>query len=1247
MRARRVGARGFSGGLGRGNNASMLRRAQKWIGDRPRLRRWLVYWGPGAAGLYMLMGFVGVPALIEKVVVPRVEREVLRQGPGGAGTLSLARARFNPLRFRLELEGIEVRDTSADGGRVAASVDGVVVNFDPLRSVLSWAWTFKEARVRGARVHAQLDRGVDGAGVLNLVAMLREPAAGGTGGGGGAVGASAEPMRRLPRVRADVVRVEGGRVRFVDTTTARPVGLEWGEIEVVADGLDTRWDRLNEHSLTARSDAGERVEWRGTARTDPMTLVGTLRAEGLQLARVSPYVERVARVRVEAGRAGVSATYEVAPAATPRRAVVRIESAGVEDARTVVMGEGSGGEDRPLAGAARVEASGIVIDADARRVEVGRVAVGGGWAHARREADGVLEATRLMREGRVGGGAGVRAGAERAAGVGVGAVVAEPEGGAGVASGAAAVDVRREPMVAVARAVERLVSEAGGVWEVEIGGVEVEGSSVAWRDEAARAGRVVEIGVEEGSLRTTGAMRLSEGFAVGFEGRGRPSFGRGASVKVERLDPRGGTLRGSYEVDGLEMAAVSAYAPERPVEALPALEVAGGTVTSAGSFEVGWSSGLSARLEGTARVTGTRVVSAGGGSSELLSAEALESTHRVEVRVSGEAVEATVSGTGSARGVSGDLPEPLALRPRVREASWEVGEASVGGGGVVKVEGVASVGGVEVEAGRLAGPVRVGVEGASVVLRGSGGGVDGVWTGTLRPRVSGVSLEGPEVLGPVRMSLGVLETSGAGVALEAGGDGVRASVEEVTLGELRVEAEKLGTSDAGWTRLELTGVEVSTSARSIEVRLVEVVEPGATAAVVLFPERLDRPPPPGVASVTAADLRNLRPMLEALSAYRVGVDEVVVSGGRFAVRDPTLSPPLETGVEAFEARVTGFSTDARRPKTIRASGRVGGAGTVAAEGTVDLSGASATSTAEVRVLSLATAPLSGVSSRFTGFENTEGRLTLSVPVSVENDVMKGRLVVGLERFELGDRVEAPDAIKLPIKLGLAVMKDSRGRIDATLPFEGRLDDPEFSVGGVIWQAVVNLLGKAATSPFRLLAGLVGSEDVDLSVVGFEAGVTEVTGESAGRLDLLARALRDRPGLRVRVVGHAGGEADLAALRSVVLRERLTAGDTRTVEARVYEQRVRAAFESAGLLPAAEGRRGRAEYPPMEEMERLLAEREEVPRSRLVELAERRAAAVVRVLGADQGIAAERLRAVVAQGEALESAGSRVTLELEE
>src|SRR5690606_13978074 len=133
--------------------------------------------------------------------------------------------------------------------------------------------------------------------------------------------------------------------------------------------------------------------------------------------------------------------------------------------------------------------------------------------------------------------------------------------------------------------------------------------------------------------------------------------------------------------------------------------------------------------------------------------------------------------------------------------------------------------------------------------------------------------------------------------------------------------------------------------------------------------------------------------------------------------------------------------------------------------------------------------------------------------------------VVVEQLQLGERVESPDAVDLPIRLAVALLKDSKGRISIELPVKGDLNDPQFSVMPIVWQTLRNLVVRAAAAPFKFIGGLGGGGDESLGQIPLAPGAAERTEDAPQRLDSLASALKERPALRLEIEGGSAPASD--------------------------------------------------------------------------------------------------------------------------
>ena len=180
--------------------------------------------------------------------------------------------------------------------------------------------------------------------------------------------------------------------------------------------------------------------------------------------------------------------------------------------------------------------------------------------------------------------------------------------------------------------------------------------------------------------------------------------------------------------------------------------------------------------------------------------------------------------------------------------------------------------------------------------------------------------------------------------------------------------------------------------------------------------------------------------------------------------------------------------------------------------------------------------LSPYTVQFAGREIDEGKLDLDLRFAIDQAQLHGQNSIVLSDLVLGAKVDHPDAASLPLWLAVALLKDSNGVIDIDLPVEGNINDPEFQIGGVVWQAISGLITKIVSAPFRLLGGLIGLDSEDLGQFEFLAGRADLTPPEIEKIAQLEEALQQRPELVVEVSGVTNPEIDVPALKYIRLRD---------------------------------------------------------------------------------------------------------------
>jgi hypothetical protein len=179
------------------------------------------------------------------------------------------------------------------------------------------------------------------------------------------------------------------------------------------------------------------------------------------------------------------------------------------------------------------------------------------------------------------------------------------------------------------------------------------------------------------------------------------------------------------------------------------------------------------------------------------------------------------------------------------------------------------------------------------------------------------------------------------------------------------------------------------------------------------------------------------------------------------------------------------------------------------------------------------------SGRFAGYRIEKGKLSVDVRYKVEDRKLDAEQRFVIDQLTLGDKVDSPDAVNLPLRLAVALLKDRNGVIDLGLPVTGSLDDPKFRLGPIVWKAFVNLLAGIATSPFKLLGGMFGGGE-EVNLIDFEPGSATLDAAASEKLAALTKALRERPQLALEIPATYSPDRDFELLAARQLEARLQA-----------------------------------------------------------------------------------------------------------
>lgn len=392
----------------------------------------------------------------------------------------------------------------------------------------------------------------------------------------------------------------------------------------------------------------------------------------------------------------------------------------------------------------------------------------------------------------------------------------------------------------------------------------------------------------------------------------------------------------------------------------------------------------------------------------------------------------------------------------------------------------------------------------------------------------------------------------AGPELQLRGD---AAVEELHLNSLAagdVESEEL----LSWKALSIPGIDLNMAPGApLRLSLREVSLSDFFARLIVNPQGrlvlqdivntqdsgadVQQPNPATTAALAAAPTATQPDAVIDVGAIRL-------INGRVAFSDRFIKPNYSASLSELAGSLGHFSTQPTlggvQMANLELRGRAEGTASLEITGKVNPLAKPLALNINAKVRDLELSPLSSYAIKYAGYGIERGKLSVDLNYSVSPDgQLQASNNIVLRQLVFGDAVEgAPSS--LPVKLAVALLADSDGVIDVNLPVSGSLNDPQFRIWPIIWKIVGNLVAKALTSPFSLISGLLGADSGgnELSNVSFDVGTARIGSAGLQSLDKLAQALRDKPSLRLTIIGTASLEHETDAIKAERLRTLLLA-----------------------------------------------------------------------------------------------------------
>jgi uncharacterized protein involved in outer membrane biogenesis len=386
---------------------------------------------------------------------------------------------------------------------------------------------------------------------------------------------------------------------------------------------------------------------------------------------------------------------------------------------------------------------------------------------------------------------------------------------------------------------------------------------------------------------------------------------------------------------------------------------------------------------------------------------------------------------------------------------------------------------------------------------------------------------------------------------------------DVLLADLRVLA-RTGANTAGaeilsWNAVAATGVGLSLQPDQKplleidELRLsdyysrLEITEDGRFNLQTVAAPNAQAP----AAAASAVEVSAPSAMLSRLPISLV-VNATRFDNGRVDFRDLFIRPNYSAQLTELNGTVGRLDSRSRDMATLQLSGRVAGTGLLEIGGSVNPTVIPPALDIKAKATDIELPGLTPYSSKYAGYPIERGKLSVDVAYKIEADgKLEASNQIIVNQLTFGPKSDSPDATKLPVPFIVALLQDRHGVIDLDLPLTGSVNDPQFSMGALIWKVIVNLFTKVLSSPFAAIGG--GGKD--LSHVDFRPGTALIADGSQEVIAKVAKALDDRPQLKLGIVAMADPVSEAEAMRRAAFEARLLDEQRR--------ERGRAALGAAG------------------------------------------------------------------------------------
>ena len=262
-------------------------------------------------------------------------------------------------------------------------------------------------------------------------------------------------------------------------------------------------------------------------------------------------------------------------------------------------------------------------------------------------------------------------------------------------------------------------------------------------------------------------------------------------------------------------------------------------------------------------------------------------------------------------------------------------------------------------------------------------------------------------------------------------------------------------------------------------------------------------------------------------SFRYDIRSVRLKNGGMYFADESINPVFRVDVTDLNGSVQGISNDPGRYATLVLAGRAAKTGSLRARGQLAFADPRLNNDVSLTFKNVPLNTTNPYTMTFAGYAIDDGRIDVDLRYVTKDGALQGKNRFVIKRIKLGEPVPDYQGTRLPLGLAIALLEDSDGMIDVNIPVKGNVNDPEFSVGHLVWQAVKTVLANVATAPFRALGALLGVENMD--AIAFVPGESALPPDGDEQLTKIAEYLAKRPKSKMVIHGTYDPEVDAPEL----------------------------------------------------------------------------------------------------------------------